>query len=433
MKSCVKNETKRTAVLSLSTLSFIACFAVWVIFSIIGKPIQAELGLNNTEFGMLIGTPILTGSFLRPMFGALADRYGGRPVFFSLMVAVLLPLYLIGAWATEYWHFLFLGLLVGTIGASFAVGISYVVKWYPKERQGFAMGIFGAGNIGTALTQFIAPLLVVACGWRMVPKVYAAVLFAVAVIFLLFTFTEKSHQTKASMSEQFSVLKDLKAWRYFQYYSLTFGGFVALALWMPSYYMSAYGFSLKAGALMAIVFALPGSLIRAYGGWLADKYGAYKVTRSVMWIALFCLTIIAYPSYDLTLSGHPAIHGTWRVLGLTFYFAENGVRIVYLGLNIWAFTAVLFVLGLALGIGNASIFKYAADDFPKNTGAVFGAIGLGGGLGGYLLPIIFGLILDFTGIYTTAFMFLWGVAAVSLMWLYWSTHNDKEHHNKVCS
>lgn len=425
------NETKRSLVLSMSTLGFVACFAVWVIFSIIGKPIQAELGLNNTEFGMLIGTPILTGSFLRPLLGALADKYGGRPVFFLLMIAALPPLYLIGAWAHVYWHFLILGLLAGMVGASFAVGISYVVKWFPKERQGFAMGVFGAGNIGTALTQFAAPLLVAAYGWRMVPKVYALLLLVVAVIFLLFTFTEKSHQTKASMGEQFIILKDPKALRYFQYYSLTFGGFVALALWMPSYYMSAYGFSLKPGALMAMVFALPGSLIRAYGGWLADKYGAYKVTRSVMWAALFCLTVIAYPPYHVTFYGNPVSHGVWHFLGLTFRSGENGFEIIYLGLNLWAFTAVLFALGLALGIGNASIFKYAADDFPKNTGAVFGAIGLGGGLGGYLLPIIFGLVLDFTGVYTTAFMFLWGVAVVSLTWLYWSTHHHKEIHGET--
>lgn len=401
--------TKRSLVLSMSTLGFVACFAVWVIFSIIGKPIQAELGLTNVQFGMLIGTPILTGSFLRPIFGALSDRYGGRPVFFSLMIAALPPLYLIGAWASVYWHFLLLGLFVGIVGASFAVGISYIVKWYPKERQGFAMGIFGAGNIGTALTQFAAPILVAAYGWRMVPKVYAVLLCAVAIIFLLFTFTDENHKTNTKMSEQFAVLKDPKAWRYFQYYSLTFGGFVALALWMPSYYMSAYGFSLKTGALMAMVFALPGSLIRAYGGWLADKYGAYKVTRSVMWVALFCLTIISYPP------SHVVFHTIHGDVGM------------HIQISMWAFTAVLFVLGLALGIGNASIFKYAADDFPKNTGAVFGAIGLGGGLGGYLLPIIFGAILDFTGIYSTAFMFLWGVAGVSLTWLYWSEH----HHHAI--
>ncbi|MCK9351688.1 MAG: nitrate/nitrite transporter [Candidatus Paceibacterota bacterium] len=405
MELFTSNETKRNLVLSMSTFGFVVCFAVWVIFSIIGKPIQAELGLSNTEFGVLIGTPILTGAFLRPLFGALSDRFGGRRVFFLLMISALPPLYLIGGWASAYWHFLVLGLFVGIVGTSFAVGISYVVKWFPKERQGFAMGIFGSGNVGTALTQFAAPILIAAYGWRMVPKVYAVILLMVAIIFLLFTFTDESHRTNTKISEQFAVMKDPKAWRYFQYYSLTFGGFIALALWMPSYYMSAYGFTLQDGALMAMVFALPGSLIRAYGGWLADKYGAFKVTRSIMWVALFCLTIISYPPSDV------------------IFHTLNGDIVIPIHINMWVFTGVLMVLGLALGIGNASIFKYAADDFPKNTGAVFGAIGLGGGLGGYLLPIIFGAILDYTGIYTTAFMFLWGVAAVSLTALYWSKQN----------
>jgi NNP family nitrate/nitrite transporter-like MFS transporter len=405
MNGSISTETKRSMVLSMSTLGFAACFAVWVIFSIIGKPIQTELGLTNAEFGMLIATPVLSGSFLRLPLGVLTDKYGGRSVFFLLMMSALLPLYLIGSWATEYWHFILLGLFVGIVGASFSVGISYVAKWYPKEKQGLAMGIFGAGNIGTALTQALAPSLVVLYGWRMVPSIYAVVLFIVALVFLAFTFTDPGHKTGIGALQQIAVLKDPKAWRYFQYYSLTFGGFVALALWMPSYYMNAYGFSLKTGALMAMMFALPASLIRAFGGYLADKYGAYKVTRSVMWVALFCLTIMAYPP------SHVIFH------------TVNGDAGMHIEISVWAFTALLLILGLALGIGNASIFKYAADDFPKNAGAVFGAIGLGGGLGGYLLPIIFGTLLDFTGIYTTAFMFLWGVAVVSLTWLYWSEHH----------
>lgn len=402
----VETEAKRTMVLGMSTLAFATSFAVWVLFSIIGKPIQQELTLSNAEFGILIAAPILTGSLARPFLGALGDRFGGRRIFFLLMIGTLPPLCLVGL-ATEFWHFIVLGFWIGFIGASFAVGIGYVAKWYPPERQGFAMGVFGAGNVGTAITQFAAPILITAVGWRTAPLWYAVAFAVVAVAFLAFTYADESHRVKTSFRTQFSVLKDPKVWRYFQYYSLTFGGFVGLALWMPSYYMTTYGFTLaQAGILVALSFALPGSLIRAYGGRLADKYGAYKVTRSVTWVAWFALFLMAYPDFDFVIGKD---HG--------------GMWAFEYRMPWWGFTTLLTILGFALGIGNAAVFKCAANNFPHNAGAVFGSIGLGGGVGGFLLPIIFGALYDFFDFPTICFWFLWGVASVSLAWLYWATHH----------
>ena len=173
------------SVLAMNTIAFTACFAVWVMFSIIGIPIKELLALNETQFGLLVATPILTGSLFRLPVGMMTDKFGGRIVYFILLLATIIPLWFIGS-ATQYWQFLVLGLFVGVAGASFSVGIAYTARWFSREHQGFAMGIFGAGNAGAALTKFVAPALVVAYGWQMVPKVYAVAMFVVAVLFWMF-------------------------------------------------------------------------------------------------------------------------------------------------------------------------------------------------------------------------------------------------------
>ena len=176
---------EQISALTASTVAFAVNFAVWVMFSVIGVKIKAELNLNETEFGLLVATPILTGSLIRLPLGILTDRYGGRIVYFVQMLAVVIPCWLL-TYATEYWHFLALGLFVGVAGGSFAVGIAYTSAWFSKERQGTAMGIFGAGNAGSSLTKFIAPLIIAAsatASWRAVPKVYAVAMLVMALVF----------------------------------------------------------------------------------------------------------------------------------------------------------------------------------------------------------------------------------------------------------
>jgi MFS transporter, NNP family, nitrate/nitrite transporter len=175
---------KQIPVLVMSTIAFTICFAVWMVFAVIGIPIRKALDLNATQFGLLTATPVLTGSLVRVPLGLWTDRYGGRIVFFLLMLSTVIPIWLL-SYATEYWHFLVLGLFVGLAGGSFSVGTPYVARWFRKERQGFAMGVFGAGNSGAALTKFVAPAIVVAAGWTMVPKVYAVAMLVTAVAFWL--------------------------------------------------------------------------------------------------------------------------------------------------------------------------------------------------------------------------------------------------------
>ncbi len=200
-------QYKQWSVVTASTTAFTVCFMVWMMFGVIGIPIKQSLGLNETEFGILIATPVLTGSLIRLPLGMWTDKFGGRIVFFVLMLSTVVPIWMI-SWGTAFWHFLVTGLFVGIAGGSFTVGIAYCARWFPRSRQGLAMGIFGMGNTGAAVTKLVAPTIVVAYGWTMVPKVYAVLMLVTAVLFWFFTFTDQSHTADAA---QVSVRDQLKA------------------------------------------------------------------------------------------------------------------------------------------------------------------------------------------------------------------------------
>ncbi|NYG34072.1 NarK/NasA family nitrate transporter [Sphaerotilus montanus] len=391
------------SVLLVSTLAFTVCFMVWMMFGVIGIPLKKTLGLNATEFGLLTATPVLTGSLIRVPLGIWTDKYGGRIVM-TVLMAITVPAIWLMAYATAYWHFLVIGLFVGLAGGSFSVGTPYVARWFPKNRQGFAMGVYGAGNSGAAVNKFIAPALVVAFGWTMVPQVYAAIMLGALVLFWLFSASDPAHLVPSNtrFSDQLRALKDPKVIKYCQYYSIVFGGYVGLSLWMVQYYIGEFGLDIRAAALLAACFSLPGGVLRAVGGWLSDKYGAHSVTWWVMWVSWVCLFLLSYPQTDFT------------VLTVT------GPKTFHLGLNVYAFTTLMFVLGIAFAFGKASVFKYIADDYPTNIGTVSGIVGLAGGMGGFILPILFGVLMDFTGIRSSAFMLLYGVVWVSLIWMYWT-------------
>lgn len=394
---------RQITVVTMSTVAFTVCFAIWMMFAVIGIPIKENLNLNETEFGLLISMPVLTGSLIRLPLGMWTDRFGGRIVFLVLMLTTVLPIYLI-AYASSYWQFLLIGLFVGLAGGSFSVGVAYVARWFPKSQQGLAMGIFGAGNSGAAVNKFIAPLILISLGWTAVPKIYALAMLVIAILFWLFTFSDPNHKIsgQVTFTEQLAVLKDPRVWRYCQYYSIVFGGYVALALWMTKYYVSEYGFDIKSAALLAAAFSLPGGVLRAGGGYLSDKFGAHTVTWWVLWIALVALFFLSYPQSEFS------IH------------TIAGKRTFHLGLTPMLFTILMFVVGIVFAFGKASVFKYISDNYPHNIGVVSGIVGLIGGLGGFILPILFGALVDLSGIRSSAFMLLFGIVWVSLMWMYFS-------------
>jgi NNP family nitrate/nitrite transporter-like MFS transporter len=391
------------SVLVVSTLAFTVCFMVWMMFGVIGIPIKKALNLNATEFGLLTATPVLTGSLVRVPLGIWTDRFGGRIVM-TLLMALTVPAIYLMAYATQFWHFIAIGLFVGLAGGSFSVGTPYVARWFPKSRQGFAMGVYGAGNSGAAVNKFIAPAIVVAAGWSMVPQVYAAVMLGTVILFWLFSHSDPAHlvPSNVSFTQQLKALKDPRVLKYCQYYSIVFGGYVGLALWMVQYYVGEYGLDIRVAALLAACFSLPGGVLRAIGGWLSDKYGAHSVTWWVMWVSWICLFLLSYPQTDFTI------------------LTVNGPATFHIGLNVYAFTALMAVLGVAFAFGKASVFKYIANDYPTNIGAISGIVGLAGGLGGFLLPILFGVLMDLTGVRSSAFMLLYGVVWVSLIWMYFT-------------
>ncbi|HSC00630.1 MAG TPA: nitrate/nitrite transporter [Burkholderiaceae bacterium] len=399
----MSRQGQALSVLIVSTLAFTVCFMVWMMFGVIGIPLKKTLGLSATEFGLLTATPVLTGSLIRVPLGIWTDKYGGRIVM-AVLLAITVPAIWLMAYATQFWQFLTIGLVLGLAGGSFSVGTPYVARWFPKNRQGFAMGVFGAGNSGAAVNKFVAPALVVAFGWTMVPHVYAAIMLGTLIVFWVFSHSDPAHLVPAHTRfvDQLKTLRDPRVLKYCQYYSIVFGGYVALSLWMVQYYVGEYGLDIRAAALLAACFSLPGGVLRAIGGWLSDKYGAHGVTWWVMWVSWICLFLLSYPQTDFTI------------------LTANGPTTFHIGLNVYAFTFLMFLLGIAFAFGKASVFKYISDDYPDNIGTVSGIVGLAGGMGGFVLPILFGALMDFTGVRSTAFMLMYGVVWVSLIWMYWT-------------
>lgn len=403
MNNELTQQRKAWSVLIVSTLAFTVCFMVWMMFGVIGIPIKKMLNLNATEFGLLTATPVLTGSLIRVPLGIWTDRFGGRVVM-ALLMALTVPAIWLMSYATHYWHFLVIGLFVGLAGGSFSVGTPYVARWFPPQRQGMAMGIYGAGNSGSAVNKFVAPVILVAFGWTMVPQVYAAIMAGTVILFWLFSSSDPTHLVSSDIKfrDQLKALKDPKVLKYCQYYSIVFGGYVALALWMVQYYIGEFGLDIRVAALLAACFSLPGGVLRAVGGWLSDKYGAHSVTWWVLWVSWICLFLLSYPQTDFTIA------------------TINGFETFHIGLNVYMFTGLMFILGVAWAFGKASVFKYIATDYPQNIGTISGIVGLAGGLGGFILPIMFGALVDLTGIRSSAFMFMYGVVWVSLIWMYWT-------------
>ena len=399
-------DPRSNHILGVSTLAFTVCFAVWSIFSIIGIGIKQQLGLDDTEFGLLVGTPILSGSLIRLVLGIWTDRIGGRILFTLVMLAGATATFLL-SFAHTYPMLLVAALGVGIAGGSFAVGIAYVSRWYPKEKQGTALGIFGMGNVGAAVTKLLAPMVMIAFGWTMVAQVWAAALAVMAIVFWFTTSDDpvmRARQAGAakplSLAEQLAPLGDARVWRFSLYYFFVFGGFVALALWLPHFYVGAYHLNIAIAGLLGAAYSIPGSLFRVYGGVLADKVGARRVMYWSFGAAIACTFALSYPATDYIVHG---IHGD-----LQFSF----------GLGVVPFTMIAFALGFFMAIGKAAVYRHIPIYYPDHVGPVGGAVGMIGGLGGFVMPIAFGLMNDLTGLWTSCFMLLFLVAVVNLIWMH---------------
>lgn len=387
--------TAPSRALWMSTLAFTICFAVWTIFSIIGVRIKDELGLNETEFGILLGMPILTGSLVRIVLGVWTDRFGGRLVYTATMLAAMVATFLL-SYATTYPQILLAGLGVGLAGGSFAVGVAYVSPFFPPARQGTALGIFGAGNVGAAVTKFLAPFVLIAWGWQAVAQVWALGLGVTAVVFWFTTSDDPQFQARKMRQvaprrflAEFAPLKNAQVWRFALYYFFAFGGFVALALWLPRYLVGVYGFDLKTAGLVAAGYSIPGSIFRAYGGVLSDRIGARKVMYVMLIVSALATLVLAMPA--------------------------TGTAVLPFAITPAIFLGVAFVLGFVMSLGKAAVYKHIPAYYPDNVGAVGGMVGMVGGLGGFILPIAFGALKDLTGLWSSCFLLLFAIVLLSLV------------------
>lgn len=400
--------SKQNQMLGMSTVAFVFCFAVWTIFSIIGVRIKQDLGLSDTQFGLLVATPVLTGSISRIFLGIWTDQYGGRLVFTLVMVASAIATWLLST-VTTYPMFLLAALGVGLAGGSFAVGIAYVSKWYSAEYQGSALGIFGVGNVGAAVTNFGAPFLLVAVGWQATAQVYSVALLVMAAIFYVFTKEDPTTAARKARGEkprsawmELDPLRKLQVWRFALYYFFVFGAFVALALWLPRYLVGVYDLDIKTAGMIAAAYSVPASIFRAYGGHLSDKRGARSVMYWTFGVSVILTFMLSYPKTDYV------IHGI------------EGPIIFSTSMGLIPFVVAIFILGFFMSLGKAAVYKHIPVYYPDHIGSVGGLVGMIGGLGGFILPISFGVLLDLTGIWTSCFALLFGIVLVALLWMHFS-------------
>ncbi len=416
-KDVHSTSSEQIRALSLSTLAFVVCFAVWTIFSIIGIKIKQELSLNETQFGLLVAMPILSGSLSRLFLGMITDRFGGRIIFSLVMLLSAISTWFLAS-AHTYTMYLVAALGIGLAGGSFAVGIAYVSHWFPQKKQGTALGIFGLGNVGAAITNFVAPFLLIAYGWQGVARIYAVILGITAILFWIFSKENpviikrrKEKLPPPSIAGQLKPFGKTQVWRFSFYYFFVFGAFVALALWLPQYYISVYGMDIKMAGILSASYALPGSVFRALGGWLSDKIGARRVMYWTFTASLICLFVLSYPETEYV------VHGIHKTIQFSF------------DIPLLPFVMITVVLGIFMSLGSAAVYKHIANYYPDNVGSVGGIVGLVGGLGGFVLPILFGIANDHIHVWTSCFMMLWLVVAIMFIWMHFSVLDLIHHKN----
>ncbi len=397
--------------LMLATFAFAANFSVWTLYAAIVLPIQDSWQLSITEVGFLLAAPMFTGAISRIPVGLLADRYSPKSLFVWQMALSIPPLFLL-FYATSYQALLWIGLWIGFSGSSFTIGIRYVSDFFARSQQGTAMGIFGVGNAGAAITLVFAPWIIEAYGWQWVGPIYAVGLAMITLLFWIMAPAADIHQPFADYPTDTApslliLLRKIQIWRLGLYYYFVFGSFLALLLWLPFYYMQAYLLSLKEAMAFTLFFVATSSVVRALGGWFADKYGGRSVNWSVFWVCLVCLFFLSYPPTTMT------IHGV-----------EQDVHLD-IAVNVWVFTSLLFVIGIAQGFGRASVYKMIHEYYPTQMGVVGGIVAAIGALGGFSLPIMFGAIVDWVGFYSASFMLLYGVLAVCMMAMYFAIKHER--------
>ncbi len=394
--------------LAIATLAFAANFSVWTLYAVLGIELEQRLALSRTELGFLLSSPMLTGAILRVPVGFLLAKINPKTFFIGQMLFVAPALFLL-PYLETLMHYLLVGLWIGISGVSFTIGIRYITDWFNSLEQGTAMGIFGAGNAGAAITLTMVPLLLNFMKWESICVLYGWGLLLIAFLFWLLAPMQSLHHAQANKeppSKLATLLKQPQLWRLSLYYYFVFGSFLALILWLPQYYVNAYGLNQEQALAYTLAFVVSSSTVRALGGWLADKYGGRAVNWSVFWICLICLFFLSYPPTTMT------IHGFEKDLHLE------------IEINLWVFTSLILIIGLAQGFGRASVYKVLYDCYPNQMGPAGGIVAAIGAMGGFTLPIMFGFSSDLFGIHSTAFMVLYAVLALCMTVMFFTIKAD---------
>ncbi len=412
-------------VLTMSTIAFTLMFAVWLMFGILGVPIQKELGLTDPQLAWISAVAVLNGSLWRLPAGMLTDRIGGRVVTVGMLLLTAVPCFFLTQ-VSGYWPLLVLAFLVGFAGNLFSVGIAWNAAWFPKERQGFALGVFGAGNIGASVTKLLVVLLptiivsttgamylgVFPGGWRIFPAFYTVALVAVAVLtFLVVPRHDRKGGEGRPMREMLAPLRHVRVWRFSLYYAAVFGAYVALAAWLPKYYVDNFDVELQTAALLTATFIFPASLLRPVGGWFSDRYGARRVMYWTFGVMAVTTGVLMMPNGHLVIA-HPD--------------GSESEHLAY-SMGVGVFALLVFLLGCAMGVGKAAVYKHIPEYFPDNVGSVGGLVGMFGGLGGFLLPPLFAYTKVWSGIPSSTFVVLFLLTAACFAWMHWTVVHMLHH------
>jgi NNP family nitrate/nitrite transporter-like MFS transporter len=402
-----------TNVLVLSTLAFTILFAVWLMFGVLAIPIRKELHLTDTQVGWLTSVAILSGSIWRLNVGIWTDQFGGRRLMTGLLLLTSIPCYMVSR-VHSFKGLIVCALLFGVAGNGFSLGIAWCAAWFPKNRQGFALGVFGAGNVGASVTKLVGPMLIavipatgffgiVPGGWRFVPVLYSALLIVTAAAtWFLTPSQDKLPGRDRPASDLLRPLREIRVWRFSLYYVAVFGAYVALSVWLPKYYVDVYQLKLSSAAFLTTLFIFPASLLRPLGGWLSDRVGARQLMYWVFGTMTLACLVLSLPN------GHFIVVNDMH---------ERRV-LVTINIGVKFFTTLLVIIGISMGVGKAAVYKYIPQYFPRDVGAVGGLVGLLGALGGFFLPPLFAYGQKATGIPQTVFLILLIVVVASFTWLH---------------
>jgi NNP family nitrate/nitrite transporter-like MFS transporter len=472
-----KINFKSHKILFFNTLAFTFCFGTWMINGVLVTYLIENQVFNwgPIEIGWLMGIPVLTGSIFRLPVGILTDKYGGKPVFTALLLLCAIPLFLLSQ-VNSLLGFILCSFGFGLAGTGFAVGIAFTSVWYPPKWQGTALGIFGAGNAGAGFTTMVGPSMLNYMtengsnieGWRNFPIFYAVAMIVIAILFFVFTENKKPTNNNKNLKQLLHPLKSMRVWRFGLYYFLVFGCFVAFSQWLVPYFVNVYALSLVLAGLLTSLFSIPSGVIRAAGGWLSDKFGARRVMYWVLGTSIVFSIMLCVPKMDVYSPGKglmakksgvvSTVTDTLIVAGKLEYqispknnhfenldsetlilptkdmwqtpvvsvgdtvkrnqlLAKGNTRI-YFPANVWIFTLLVLFIGISWGIGKAAVYKHIPNYFPEEVGVVGGMVGVLGGLGGFFCPILFGYLLEWTGLWTSSWMLMLFISAISLLWMH---------------